>query len=74
VKSQDNEDTVIPVPDQDRAPLKNGIVSVMIQLANSPNLQVQVGEAIAVMAQSDFPLEWGDLVNVRLYHCHTLPR
>lgn len=36
----------------------------MIQLSNAPNIQVQVGEAIAVMAEWDFPLQWGDLVNV----------
>lgn len=37
----------------------------MIQLSDAPNLQVQVGEAIAVMAETDFPLNWPDLVNVR---------
>ena len=63
---QDDENPPdFPVPEGDRAALKAGIVQVMIQLSNSPNLQVQVGEAIAVMAEWDFPLQWGDLVNVR---------
>jgi hypothetical protein len=44
----------------------------MIQLSGSPNLQVQVGEAIAVMAEWDFPLQWGDLVNVSCFHAHRL--
>ncbi|KAK9897295.1 putative importin-alpha export receptor [Cystobasidium minutum MCA 4210] len=52
-----------PVPEGDRSALKAGIVQVMIQLSNSPNIQVQVGEAIAVMAEWDFPLQWADLVN-----------
>ena len=64
--SQDDEETpAFPVPENDRDALKAGIVPVMIQLAETPNLQVQVGEAIAVMAESDFPLKWPDLVNVR---------
>lgn len=62
---QDDENPPeFPVPEGDRAALKAGIVQVMIQLSNSPNIQVQVGEAIAVMAEWDFPLHWGDLVNV----------
>lgn len=52
------------MPEGDRSALKAGIVQVMIQLSNSPNIQVQVGEAIAVMAEWDFPLQWADLVNV----------
>lgn len=52
------------MPESDRTALKSGIVPVMIQLSSLPNLQVQVGEAIAVMAEHDFPLEWPNLVNV----------
>ena len=52
------------MPDADRAPLKAGIVPVMIQLSNAPNIQVQVGEAIAVMAEADFPYDWSDLIDV----------
>lgn len=64
LKQDDEDPPEFPVPEGDRAALKAGIVQVMIQLSNSPNLQVQVGEAIAVMAESDFPLQWGDLVDV----------
>lgn len=66
---QDDENPPeFPVPEGDRSALKAGIVQVMIQLSNSPNIQVQVGEAIAVMAEWDFPLQWGDLVNVCPLH------
>ena len=63
--TQDDENpAAFPVPESDRTALKSGIVPVMIQLSSLPNLQVQVGEAIAVMAEHDFPLEWPNLVNV----------
>lgn len=38
----------------------------MIQLSGVPNIQVQVGEAIAVVAEADFPYEWVDLVDVSI--------
>ena len=42
----------------------------MIALAPEPSLQVQVGEAISIMAESDFPEKWNGLIDVRppLFH------
>lgn len=37
----------------------------MIALSGEPALQVQVGEAIAIMAEADFPDQWQNLVDVR---------
>lgn len=44
--------------------LKESIVGVMIGLSNEPNLQVQIGEAITIIAQADFPQDWQGLVDV----------
>jgi exportin-2 (importin alpha re-exporter) len=38
----------------------------MISLASEPALQVQIGEAIAIMAESDFPEQWESLIDVRI--------
>lgn len=38
----------------------------MIQLP--PNLQSQIGEAVSVIADSDFPERWEDLVTVSITH------
>lgn len=53
---------------EDRTALKSQVVPTMIALASQPNLQSQVGEAIALMAETDFPHEWGQLVDVRLQY------
>ena len=37
----------------------------MITLAAEPSLQVQLSEAISIMAKHDFPEQWGELVDVR---------
>lgn len=37
----------------------------MISLSGEPALQIQVGEAIAIMAESDFPDQWDNLIDVR---------
>lgn len=42
----------------------------MIALSNEPALQVQIGEAIAIMAESDFPDQWNDLIEVRPHTRH----
>jgi len=36
----------------------------MISLSSEPALQVQVGEAIAIMAEADFPDNWQGLIDV----------
>ncbi|GAA5820705.1 hypothetical protein JCM11251_003120 [Rhodosporidiobolus azoricus] len=43
--------------------LKQSVVSIMISLSAESALQVQIGEAIAVMAEADFPEQWGNLVD-----------
>lgn len=37
----------------------------MIQLSNSPNLQIQIIESISIIAQADFPESWDTLIDVR---------
>ena len=39
----------------------------MIAFASEPTLQVQVGEAIALIAAEDFPASWGELIPVSFY-------
>lgn len=41
--------------------VKKEIITLMIQLPN--NLQIQVGEAISIIADSDFPHRWSDLLD-----------
>ena len=36
----------------------------MISLSSEPALQVQIGEAIAIMAEADFPEQWETLIDV----------
>lgn len=48
------------LPTSDVDGIKTSIVDFMIQLP--PNLQVQVGEAISVIAESDFPDRWNNLI------------
>lgn len=46
--------------ESDVASVKSHIVQFMIQLP--PNLQAQIGEAVSVIADSDFPERWTNLV------------
>lgn len=48
------------IPEQDVKDLKIEIIGLMIQLPK--NLQVQIGEAVSIMADSDFPDRWESLV------------
>ncbi|KAM0752941.1 putative importin-alpha export receptor [Meredithblackwellia eburnea MCA 4105] len=57
------EDAPTPLTTATAEQLKQSIVQIMIQLAHEPALQVQVGEAISIMAQSDFPEQWKDLID-----------
>lgn len=45
--------------------IKKEIVPLMISLPN--NLQVQIGEAISIIADSDFPKQWPDLLQDLAY-------
>lgn len=46
---------------QDADLIKNEIISLMISLPN--NLQIQIGEAISIIADSDFPDKWPNLID-----------
>ncbi|WAQ88645.1 hypothetical protein PtA15_10A64 [Puccinia triticina] len=47
----------------DRESLKSKLVSVLIPLANSLSLLIQYSEAISIIATSDFPEQWPDLID-----------
>ena len=59
------EDAPTPLSTQTAESLKQSIVAIMISLSGEPALQVQIGEAIAIMAESDFPDQWDNLIEVR---------
>lgn len=46
--------------------LKASIVGIMLSLSSEHSLQVQLGEAISIMAEADFPEKWEGLIEVRL--------
>lgn len=48
------------LPAQDAVAIKSQLIDLMITLP--PRLQAQLGEAVAVIADSDFPAQWQDLV------------
>ncbi|KAK9467462.1 Cse1-domain-containing protein [Lipomyces arxii] len=56
-----DEDGNYRIPESDVASVKNEIVGLMISLPHS--LQVQLGEAISIMADSDFPDKWDYLID-----------
>lgn len=59
------EDAPTPLTTSTAEGLKQSVVSIMIALSGEPALQVQIGEAIAIMAEADFPDQWDNLVDVR---------
>lgn len=56
-----NEDGNYLLPIQDVVKIKEEILDVMIQLP--PQLQSQIGEAISLIAESDFPQNWENLID-----------
>jgi exportin-2 (importin alpha re-exporter) len=56
-----NEDGVYLLPIEDIDKIKSEILDIMIQLPN--NLQVQIGESISIIAESDFPHNWPNLID-----------
>lgn len=56
-----NEDGVYLLPVDDINKIKQEILDIMVQL--SPQLQVQIGELIALIAESDFPHNWQNLID-----------
>ncbi|KAL1949825.1 hypothetical protein VTO73DRAFT_8706 [Trametes versicolor] len=59
------EDDEPPVPEADRAALRNALVPAMIQLSNASDkaVRAQVAESISLIAKVDFPEQWPDLVD-----------
>ncbi|BGP16685.1 hypothetical protein JCM10213_000398 [Rhodosporidiobolus nylandii] len=57
------EDAPTPLTTSTAEALKQSVVSIMIALSGEPALQVQIGEAIAIMAEADFPDQWNNLVD-----------
>ncbi|PVH17175.1 uncharacterized protein CXQ87_000056 [Candidozyma duobushaemuli] len=56
-----NEDGEYMLFNDDVQYVKSEILNVMIKLPN--NLQVQLGETISIIAESDFPHNWGNLID-----------
>ncbi|GAA6061481.1 hypothetical protein JCM10212_002560 [Sporobolomyces blumeae] len=57
------EEAPTPLSQATADQLKQSVVPIMISLSNEPQLQVQVGEAIAIMAEADFPDNWQGLID-----------
>lgn len=60
-RSYIDEDGMYKMAIEDVETLKSQIVSLMIQLPN--NLQVQIGELVSIIADSDFPDRWPTLLD-----------
>lgn len=56
-----NEDGVYLLPNDDVTHIKREIIDIMIRLPNQ--LQVQIGESISLIAESDFPHNWDNLID-----------
>lgn len=59
---QDNEDAVNKIAEQDRVEIKNQIVQLMITVPEK--LQLQISDALTLIAASDFPEKWESLLPV----------
>ncbi|KAG2207684.1 hypothetical protein INT47_011804 [Mucor saturninus] len=57
---QDNEDSVDKIAEQDRVEIKNQIVQLMITVPEI--LQLQISDALTLIAASDFPEKWESLL------------
>ncbi|GAA5824131.1 hypothetical protein JCM5353_006154 [Sporobolomyces roseus] len=57
------EEAPTPLAQATADQLKQSVVPIMISLSSEPALQVQVGEAIAIMAEADFPDNWQGLID-----------
>lgn len=61
---QDNEEDVDKIAPQDRVEIKNQIVQLMITVPDK--LQLQISDALSLIAESDFPEKWESLLPVRI--------
>lgn len=59
------DDAPTPLAAATAEALKGSIVQIMISLSQEPALQVQIGQAISIMAEADFPDQWEGLIDVR---------
>ncbi|KAJ2057182.1 importin-alpha export receptor [Coemansia sp. S146] len=57
-QDENTEDTLLA---DDRQAVKREIVSLMITVPK--NLQLQIGEAVSIIAENDFPLHWPELIS-----------
>ncbi|KAI5964902.1 CSE1 [Candida pseudojiufengensis] len=57
-----NEDGNYLLPIQDVEKIKYEIIDIMIKLPNQ--LQIQIGESITLIAESDFPHKWPNLIEI----------
>ena len=64
-RHQDEEGTY-KLPQSEVATIKQDLIRLMISV--EPNLQSQLGEAISLIADSDFWQRWDTLVDVSLAH------
>lgn len=58
-----DEDGKYKLPESDVVAIKQEIVGLMISVP--PTLQVQLGEAVSIIAESDFHERWDTLIDVR---------
>ncbi|KZT00874.1 uncharacterized protein LAESUDRAFT_731806 [Laetiporus sulphureus 93-53] len=63
------EDDEPPIPEADKAVLRNQLVPAMIALSNASDktMRAQIAESISLVANCDFPEKWSDLVE-KLVH------
>ncbi len=55
-----------PVPEADKATLRRELVPAIISLSNASDktIRAPVAETISLIASSDFPEKWSDLIDV----------
>lgn len=55
-----------PLPEQDKAALRNQLVPAMLALSNptEKTIRTQIAEAVSLIAELDFPSKWPDLLDV----------
>jgi exportin-2 (importin alpha re-exporter) len=55
------------ISSQDRELIKSGIVDLMISSVS--NIQLQLSEAVSIIADNDFPHNWQSLMKVQIFKC-----
>ncbi|OAX36460.1 Cse1-domain-containing protein [Rhizopogon vinicolor AM-OR11-026] len=59
------EEDDAPIPEQDKTTLRSQLVPAMIALSDPADktIRAQIAEAVALIAELDFPLKWSDLID-----------